>query len=93
MLSHAREILARLEPEMPRFFRRLPRAPVGVRPIAPDLEASTASNYTAGTPDGTRAAEAARRLAASATDLGSRGRDHIYGDGLVGELLRQQLIK
>jgi subtilisin family serine protease len=46
-----------------------------------------------GTPDGTRAAEAARGLAASATDLGSRGRDHIYGDGLVGELLRQQLIK
>ncbi len=56
MLSHAREILARLEPAMPRFFSRLPRASVGVRPIAPDREASTASNYTAGTPDGTRQA-------------------------------------
>jgi prolyl oligopeptidase len=56
MLSHARDVLRRLEPEMPRFFRRVPRAAVGVRPIAPDREASTASNYTAGTPDGTRQA-------------------------------------
>ena len=56
MLSHARAVLARLQPEMPRFFRRLPKAPVGVRPIPPDREASTASNYTAGTPDGSRQA-------------------------------------
>jgi uncharacterized protein (DUF885 family) len=56
MLAHAREVLNRLEPEMPRFFRRVPRAAVGVRPIAPDREASTASNYTAGTPDGARQA-------------------------------------
>ncbi len=36
MLDHAREVLKRLEPAMPRLFRRLPKASVGVRPIAPD---------------------------------------------------------
>jgi prolyl oligopeptidase len=56
MLDHAREVLKRLEPAMPRLFRRLPKASVGVRPIAPDREASSASNYSPGTPDGTRSA-------------------------------------
>ena len=56
MLAHARDVLGRVEPEMPRLFRRLPRAEVGIRPIAPDREASTASNYVAGTPDGSRQA-------------------------------------
>jgi prolyl oligopeptidase len=56
MLTHAREVLRRIEPAMPRLFRRLPRAAVGVRPIAPDREAATASNYSAGTADGTRQA-------------------------------------
>jgi len=53
---------------------------------APIVSALLASRLS--TPDGTGAAEAARRLAASATDLGSHGRDNTYGDGLVGELLR-----
>ncbi len=56
---------------------------------APIVSALLASRLS--TPDSTGAAEAARGLAASATDLGSSGRDHIYGDGLVGELLRPQL--
>jgi uncharacterized protein (DUF885 family) len=56
MLAEARDILKRIEPEMPRLFRRIPRTAVGVRPIGPDREASTASNYLAGTPDGTRQA-------------------------------------
>jgi len=39
---------------LPRLFRRLPRIPVGIRPITPDREAVTASNYNRGTPDGSR---------------------------------------
>jgi subtilisin family serine protease len=55
---------------------------------APIVSALLATRLSA--PDGAGAAEAARRLAASALDLGSRGRDDTYGDGLVGELLRRQ---
>jgi uncharacterized protein (DUF885 family) len=56
MLQTARSILARVEPQMPRLFKRTPRMMVGVRPIPPDREASAASSYTAGTADGTRPA-------------------------------------
>ena len=56
MLQYARNVLARVEPQLPRLFRKTPRMTVGVRPIAPDREAATASNYTAGTADGTRPA-------------------------------------
>jgi uncharacterized protein (DUF885 family) len=54
MLQYARDILARVEPQVPRLFRRIPRMTVGVRPIPPDREASRSSSYTAGTADGTR---------------------------------------
>jgi uncharacterized protein (DUF885 family) len=54
MLSYARDVLSRVEPQLPRLFKRVPRMAVGVRPIPPDREASTASNYTAGTADGAR---------------------------------------
>ncbi len=54
MLSYARDVLKRVEPELPRLFKRLPRMSVGIRPIPPDREAATASNYTAGTADGSR---------------------------------------
>ena len=56
MLTYARDVLARLQPAIPRLFKRVPKAAVGVRPIPPDQEAATASNYTAGSPDGTRQA-------------------------------------
>ena len=56
MLQYARNVLVRVEPQLPRLFKKTPRMKVGVRPIAPDREASTASNYTAGTADGTRQA-------------------------------------
>jgi uncharacterized protein (DUF885 family) len=56
MLRSARDVLARVEPQVPRLFRRTPRMTVGVRPIPPDREASAASSYTAGTADGTRSA-------------------------------------
>ena len=56
MIQYARDVLARLQPAMPRLFRRVPKMTVDVRPIPADREASTASNYTAGTADGTRPA-------------------------------------
>jgi len=56
MLAYASDVLSALEPTMPRLFLHVPRAKVGVRPIPPDREASQASNYVAGTPDGSRQA-------------------------------------
>ena len=56
MLQYAREVLAGVEPQLPRLFKRFPQTKVGVRPIPADREASTASNYTAGTADGSRLA-------------------------------------
>jgi uncharacterized protein (DUF885 family) len=56
MLDYARDVLARVQPAMPRLFKRLPKMPVNIRPIPPDREASTASNYEAGTTDGARPA-------------------------------------
>ena len=56
MLQYARDVLARVEPQLPRLVSRMPRMNVGVRPIPADREASTASSYTAGTADGTRQA-------------------------------------
>ena len=56
MIQYARDVLARLQPALPRLFKRVPKMAVDVRPIPADREASTASNYTAGTADGTRPA-------------------------------------
>jgi uncharacterized protein (DUF885 family) len=56
MLLYAREVLARLEPELAKLFWRVPKMQVGVRPIPADREASTASNYAVGTVDGSRQA-------------------------------------
>jgi len=56
MLTYARDVAMRVEPELPRLFKRLPRIPFGVRPIPDDREASTASNYSRGTPDASRPA-------------------------------------
>jgi uncharacterized protein (DUF885 family) len=56
MLQYARDVLARVQPLLPKLFTRVPAMSVGVRPIPPDREASTASNYSVGTPDGSRPA-------------------------------------
>jgi len=55
MLVYCRNIAMLVEPQLPRLFKVLPRTPLGVRPIPEDREAATASHYTAGTPDVTRA--------------------------------------
>jgi uncharacterized protein (DUF885 family) len=49
-------VAARVEPQLPRLFGMRPRMQYGVRPIPPDREASTASNYSVGTADGSRPA-------------------------------------
>ena len=54
MLAYAEDVLASVQPRLPALFSTLPRMKVGVRPIPPDREASTASNYTVGTADGSR---------------------------------------
>ena len=56
MLEYARDTLKRVEPALPRLFKRLPKMAVGIRPIPPDREAATASNYEVGTADGARPA-------------------------------------
>jgi uncharacterized protein (DUF885 family) len=56
MIQYARQVLARLQPAMPKLFLHVPKMTVDIRPIPADREASTASNYTAGTADGTRPA-------------------------------------
>jgi prolyl oligopeptidase len=56
MLTYARDVAMRVQPELPRLFKRLPRIAFGVRPIPADREAATASNYSRGTSDGSRAA-------------------------------------
>jgi uncharacterized protein (DUF885 family) len=54
MLTYARDVAMRVQPELPRLFKRLPRIPFGIRPISPDREAATASNYNRGTADASR---------------------------------------
>ena len=54
MVQYANDVLRRIEPALPKLFARLPKTRVGVRPIPPDRDASSASNYAAGTPDGSR---------------------------------------
>jgi uncharacterized protein (DUF885 family) len=56
MIEYASDTLKRVEPALPKLFKRLPKMPVGIRPIPPDREAATASNYEVGTADGTRPA-------------------------------------
>ena len=55
MLVYCRNVAKLVDPELPRFFARLPRAPVGIRPIAADREAETPSNYEMPAADGSRA--------------------------------------
>jgi uncharacterized protein (DUF885 family) len=56
MLDYAKDALGRVQPALPKLFKRLPKMQLSIRPIPPDREASTASNYEAGTTDGSRPA-------------------------------------
>lgn len=54
LLAGYREIGKRVDPEMARVFKALPRAPWGVRPAAPE-EQGNADHYLAAAADGSRA--------------------------------------
>ncbi len=54
MLVYHRDLAMRVQPELPRLFRKLPRMPVGIRPIPADREAESASNYNSPAADGSR---------------------------------------
>jgi uncharacterized protein (DUF885 family) len=56
MIAYAREVAARVEPVLPKLFNLRPRMKYDIRPIPPDREASSASNYAVGTADGSRPA-------------------------------------
>ena len=55
MIRYAREIAKRVDPELPKLFRVLPRMPYGVKPIPEYMAATSASHYLSPALDGTRA--------------------------------------
>ena len=55
MIRFAREIAKRVDPELPKLFRVLPRMPYGVKPIPEYMAATSASHYLSPALDGTRA--------------------------------------
>ena len=55
ILAHGRDIAKRIDPELPRLFKILPRMPYGVRAIPPDRARTAAPNYQPPALDGSRA--------------------------------------
>jgi prolyl oligopeptidase len=55
ILRHGRDIAKRLDPELPKLFRKLPRMPYGVRAIPADRARTAAPYYEPPAADGTRA--------------------------------------
>lgn len=51
LLDGYRKIQARVEPILPRFFARLPKCRLEIRPVPPEQAASVGASYTPGTPD------------------------------------------
>jgi uncharacterized protein (DUF885 family) len=93
MLTYARDVVARVQPELPKLFLRLPRMAVGVRPIPPDREASTASNYTGGTADGSRQAWFNMNTYRPAEQVKYRTEALVLHEALPGHHLQQALAR
>lgn len=55
ILTHGRDIAKRIDPELPRLFRKLPRMPYGVRAIPADRARTAAPYYEGPALDGSRA--------------------------------------
>jgi uncharacterized protein (DUF885 family) len=55
ILAHGRDIAKRLDPELPRLFKVLPRMPYGVNPIPPDRARTSSEYYEQPALDGSRA--------------------------------------
>ena len=54
MIRHAREVAKRVDPELPKLFRVLPRMPYGVKPVPDYIAATSASHYRSPASDGSR---------------------------------------
>ncbi len=55
ILAHGRDIAKRIDPELPRLFKTLPRMPYGVRAIPADRARTSAPYYESPAMDGSRA--------------------------------------
>jgi uncharacterized protein (DUF885 family) len=55
ILAHGREIAKRIDPLLPKLFRRLPRMPYGVEPIPAAIARTAAPHYRPPALDGSRA--------------------------------------
>jgi len=55
ILTHGRDIAKRIDPELPRLFKVLPRMPYGVSPIPPDRARTSSEYYEQPALDGSRA--------------------------------------
>ncbi len=55
ILAHGRDIAKRIDPELPRLFRKLPRMPYGVQAIPADRARTDAPHYVGPSLDGSRA--------------------------------------
>lgn len=55
ILAHGRDIAKRIDPELARLFKKLPRMPYGVRPIPADRARTAAPYYQGPALDGSRA--------------------------------------
>ena len=54
LLAGYRDIAKRIDPELPRLFAELPRAPYGIRPLPGFMGAGAAETYSQPTADGSR---------------------------------------
>jgi uncharacterized protein (DUF885 family) len=55
IVAHGRDIAKRIDPELPRLFKVLPRIPYGVAPIPPDRARTSSEYYEPPAIDGSRA--------------------------------------
>ncbi|MFN7983004.1 MAG: DUF885 domain-containing protein [Vicinamibacterales bacterium] len=91
MLVFERNIAKQAEPGLPALFKRLPRAPFGIRPTRPEVEAVTATYYDAPAVDGTRAGFVNLNTYRAETQVKYDKVSLILHEGVPGHHLQQSL--